>query len=82
MFPGDTINQLPCVRTVRASKRNVVLHFDYLFVGEMAEGSKYSHVLKDDSSSYSWLSPTAYQNSEHAESTLTRPYRVFTVPAY
>lgn len=65
--------------SVHAMKPNEVLHFDYLYMGASSKGLKYVLVLKDDLSSYVWLSPFESPNQDNVTTEISRWIRVFTV---
>lgn len=48
----------PIATTLHASKRNEVLNFDYLFLGESEDETKYALVIKDDFSGFAWIRAT------------------------
>jgi len=68
----------PISLTLHASKPNEVIHFDFLYMGHGIEDYKYLLVIKDDLSSYLWLSLAKEANSETAASCLANWIRTFT----
>jgi Integrase zinc binding domain len=56
----------PLGEALNADKPNVILHFDFLYVGKSSSGPIYILVLRDDMSGYVWLWPC-----EHADAAST-----------
>lgn len=70
----------PLSTTLYASKLNEVIHFYYLLLRESDKREKYALVFKDYPFGYFWLEPSAFDNSKHAASVLTRCTRSLTAP--
>lgn len=72
----------PLATTLHATKSNNVIHFDYLFFGKGLDDHKYASVVKDNFSSYCWISPIVSASSEHSEKTLAHWQQIFTAPVF
>ena len=68
----------PLASTLHASKPGEVLHFDYLYLGKGTQELWYALLLKDDFSSYSWLSPCKSACTENVSDAIARWIRTFT----
>lgn len=69
----------PLSTTLHASVPNEVIHFDYLYMGQGSENLKYTLVIRDDLSGYTWLCPTTTADAATTATELARWIRVFTV---
>jgi Integrase zinc binding domain len=69
----------PFGEALHASKPNMVLHFDYMFVGPGDNGNKYILLLKDDASGYVWLCPHVMADASSTVESLVHWFSVFTV---
>lgn len=68
----------PLSETIHGTLPNQVVHFDYLYMGVGVNDMKYLLVVKDDISSYCWLCPSPFANSEHTAHELARWIQTFT----
>jgi len=68
----------PISLTLHASKPNEVIHFDFLYMGHGIDEFKYILVIKDDLSSYMWLTSAKAADGETASNSLANWIRTFT----
>lgn len=73
---GNRVSRLFSL-TLHGSKQNEVVNFDYVHMGVGTGGFKYVLVIRDDGSSYCWLSSTKAANTEVAAKELSTWMRVF-----
>ena len=71
----------PLSLTLHATKPNEVVHFDFLYLGQSFGEMRYVLVLKDDLSSYVWLTTCESATSEVAAREISRWIHTFT-PMY
>ena len=69
----------PLANTMHADKPNELIHFDYLYLGESKKGVSYVLIIKDDATSYTWLTPCERADAEHTVDTLLKWFASFGV---
>jgi hypothetical protein len=69
----------PLGEALHADKPNLVLYFDFLYVGKSSSGPIYILVLRNDMSDYVWLWPCEQANAANTADALTTCFAVFRV---
>ena len=70
----------PTALTLRATRPNEIIHFDFLYIGAGFHGFKYVLVVKDDLSSYLWLIPArSADDANTAVTEIAKWIRTFTI---
>jgi RNase H-like domain found in reverse transcriptase/Integrase core domain/Integrase zinc binding domain len=69
----------PLGEALHADKPNVVIHFDFLYVGKSSSGPIYILVLRDDMSGYVWFWPCAHADALSIVDALTTLFAAFGV---
>ncbi len=69
----------PLVSTMHATSPYELVHFDYLYMGESTTGHTYVLVLRDDLSSYVWLTASKTADAETTANVLSNWIDTFTV---
>lgn len=47
----------PMASTLHADEPNELIHFDYFYIGKSRKGVSYVLIIKNDATSYTWLTP-------------------------
>ena len=69
----------PIALTLHATRPNEIIHFDFLYMGAGLDGFKYILVVKDDLSSYQWLTPARCADADTAATEIAKWIRTFTI---
>jgi Integrase zinc binding domain len=69
----------PLGEVLHADKPNLVLHFNFLYIGKSSSGPIYILVLRDDMSGYVWLWPCEHANAANTVDALTTFFAAFGV---
>lgn len=76
--PGKTVAR-PLGHALHAVEPNKLLHFDFCYMSQGEDNSRYVLVLKDDHSGYVWLLPAEVADAETTATALIKWFSVFGV---